>query len=170
MDWKSIGGNRIFRIAGAATFIASVYLAQPYRMAVIMGNSMSPTYRNHEVELATTDLGSLKRGDVILVDGPSGVMVKRIAYLPGDWMEMRYLGDNWYPLATLEKFENVRRPDKVPMTYARVPDGYVYVLGDNPIVSVDSRTLGALPVAGIHAKLIDPKPKNESAPLPDIEL
>lgn len=169
MDWKGFIGSRIFRFASGAALFASVYLAQPYRPAVIVGNSMAPTYRNNEVALATTNIGRLKKGDVVIIEGPYGTMVKRVAFAPGDWMELRYFVHRWRP-AIAYQFDRMKNLSKVPISYTRIPDDYVFLLGDNPVTSVDSRTLGVMPVSAIRAKLVNERPYDESVELSPKDL
>ncbi len=157
MDWKALLSLRIVRIISAATIVGSGFFAQPYRPLVFVGESMMPTYTNRELALTTNTIGDLKKGDVVVMDGPQGTFVKRIAFLPGDWLEYIKAGSSWY-LVDERILKNVKRPQNLVRKHVRVPEGYVFVLGDNAVSSVDSRQLGVLPISSIRSKLIAPKP------------
>lgn len=157
MDLKSLFAKRIFKFASVATVIAGAYFAQPYRPIVFLGNSMTPTYSDRELAVASVEIGELFRGDVVVVDGPNGQYVKRIAFLPGDEIDYYYFGGEWM-MGNAELFNRLNRPDRFPHKVVRVPIGHVFVLGDNWTVSVDSRQLGAVPISSIRAKLTEPKP------------
>ena len=161
MDWKALFGNRIFKILFAGVVTAGTLAAQPYRPVVVVGNSMQPTYQDHEFTIASTALGALRRGDVVVVQGPQGPMVKRIAYLPGDSITYLYFGREWM-LASDGGFRKLKDPDKFPKKTVVVPEGYVFVLGDNPDVSIDSRQLGVLPISQITAKIPNPRPQSSA--------
>lgn len=137
--------------------VVSIYLLQPFRPVVFMGTSMSPTYHNFEFAVATTDTSNLKRGDVVVIDGPNGMLVKRIAYLGGEWVDDFYIGGEWSYASSVvipKKGESLVKRGK-----QWVPNGHVFVLGDNSMVSVDSRQLGVFPTSAIRCVLLQPKPE-----------
>jgi signal peptidase I len=156
MDWKSLFGHRVFKLVSVGTFVASTFLLQPYRPMVFVGQSMSPTYQNKEFALATTDTSNLKRGDVVVLELPQGSIVKRIAYMPGDWIDYYYFRGEWV-LGKNINIKKFKHPERFKNKRVRVPEGYVYVLGDNRPVSVDSRQMGVLPMSWIREKLVSPK-------------
>ncbi len=131
-------------------------MAQPYRPVVVVGKSMSPTYVDREVLLSTTNADVIKKGDVVIIDGPDGPLVKRVAFAPGDWMELRFFAHQWRPAFDL-KFEHMKRLDRVPVRNVQIPQDYVYVVGDNPIHSIDSRHFGVLPLENIRGKVLNPR-------------
>ncbi|MBC8065142.1 MAG: signal peptidase I [Chlorobia bacterium] len=155
MDWKSLFGRRIFKLVSVGTIIASAFLVQPYRPVVLVGNSMNPTYQNQEWAIATTDVQTLAVGDIVVIQGADSPIVKRIAHLPGGWVRYVRFGNEWMFADT--KTKELKHPERFPFKMVRVPEGYVFVLGDNPIASIDSRQLGVLPIASIKSKLVDPK-------------
>ncbi len=159
MAIKLFSVSRITRMVSAGALLGGIYLAQPYRPVIFMGNSMTPTYHNHEFALASTDTSHLKRGDVVVLDTPSGQIVKRIASLPGDWIERYYSAGEWSDATGTIGNVSKKCREKLNIKRARVPDGFVYVRGDNPLVSVDSRQLGVLPLSSVRCVLLDPKPQ-----------
>jgi signal peptidase I len=81
-------------------------------------------------------------------------LIKRVVALPGDTVEV--IGDS--------AWVNGRLSDAAPTASVgtksyrigpmTVPDGTVYVLGDNRPVSLDSRGIGFVPLATIDGKAV----------------
>lgn len=161
MDWKAFFGNRIFKLASAATFAASFYLVQPYRPVVFVGKSMANTYQNNEIALGTTDTSNLSVGDVVVVEYKGSTFVKRIAYMPGDKVQYTKIGKQWVPTNMLA-FPMVKHPERFKSKIVTIPSDEVYVLGDNLPVSIDSRQMGTIPLEAIKSKLVDPKPQADA--------
>ena len=158
MDWKKLLGSRIFKLASAGALTVGTLMAQPYRPVVFVGTSMQPTYENRELAIASTDLGELRRGDVVVVQGPNGPIIKRIAYLPGDKINYIYFGGEWM-MGNDRALRMLKHPEKFASKTETVPVGHVYVLGDNWLVSIDSRQFGVVPIEKITAKLPHARPR-----------
>ena len=106
--------------------------------AFVKGPSMQPTLNpsgSSDIVLLdrlSANLKSLRRGDVVVLDSPTHRnkhIVKRLVGLPGDWV-------------------NTRNGD-----LKHVPNGKVWIEGDNQAHSCDSDTYGPLPVTMIKAKV-----------------
>lgn len=138
-----------------------VFWAQPYRPLVFDGNSMSPTYADHEIVWTVPFDGHLRRGDVVVVQTPLGRMVKRVRFLPGDRIPQFWEGGGWTDLVYLAPPRSGRR-----LRYFEVPPRRLFVTGDNVLTSVDSRTYGLLPFSAVERKAIDPRP-NRARPHSD---
>lgn len=83
--------------------------------------------------------------------------IKRVIGLPGDYIEIKnesvyvngeQIKENYLDAGTVTDSANGLFTDIV------VPDGYVYVLGDNREVSCDSRLFGCIPVEKIEGKAV----------------
>lgn len=159
MDWKAFFGHRIFKLASAATFAASAYLVQPYRPVVFVGKSMANTYQDRELAVGTTDTRNLAVGDVVVIEREGSTFVKRIAHLPGEKIEYVKISDEWIAKHSVQ-FSALKHPEKFKRKFVVVPAGEVYVLGDNPQISIDSRQLGTIPIELIKTKLVNPKARN----------
>lgn len=133
----------------AAFLCAVVLLLCVFRVAVVHGDSMLPTYTNGQMVIVSTLGGSgrLRRGDVILVRVDNDVLIKRVSRLPGETLSAREARSFW---RVLEFFEPTRQPGQP----YRVPPGYVVVLGDNRAVSDDSRSFGPVPLKSILGRVI----------------
>jgi signal peptidase I len=123
---------------------------------VFVGDSMSPTYRDGQYVLTFPADGELERGDVVVVQMPDGPIVKRVAFLPGDVVPQIRTNDGWSDMI------EVRRPSDVKMEperyrQFRIPEGQVYLLGDNRPVSLDSREFGPVPREWVTRRLLHPR-------------
>lgn len=146
-----------FALAGVAMTIGAV---QTYRPMVFVGESMSPTYQNHEITLTEPFSGRPYQGEVVTMQEDGSTIVKRIAYVPGDHYYQVRVGSEWEDATTYNLGRNPGRFANM-IRKVTVPQGYVYVLGDNQTVSVDSRTFGFVPIANIQRQLVDQRPRAE---------
>jgi len=146
----------------AALFIR-VLLFQPYE---IPSESMLPTLEVGNrvvVNRATYQLGEIQRGQVVVFERPPNLegkddMIKRIIGLPGE--TVRFIDNEIYigELRVVEPYlvsaASTPQPGKIPDCAQEqplpnrciVPDGHVFVLGDNRASSVDSRDFGPIPI------------------------
>jgi signal peptidase I len=125
----------------------------------IDGQSMEPTLRQGDRILVTRGYDRPTVGDVVSFmaverNGQPIRLIKRVVALPGDTVEV--IGDS--------AWVNGRLSDAAPTASVgtesyrigpmTVPDGTVYVLGDNRPVSLDSRWIGFVPLATIDGKAV----------------
>lgn len=161
------------------TVLVSVLLFQTYDINDI---SMEPTFDNHGnrviVFLMPYIFGSLPDyGQIVIIDSRTDrnrtiidrivdspivailrgsvneyIWVKRVIGLPGDTLEYaagrvyrngEVLIEKYLPEAMAYGFE--------PLV---VPDGHIYVMGDNRNYSSDSRVIGPVPVSNIQGRVI----------------
>jgi signal peptidase I len=154
--FASISSKRVRALAWAS-FAAGVFALQPIRPVMLVGFSMAPTYVDHEIVLAVQYRGQpLHRGDVVVVKTEDGPIIKRIAYLPGQMVE-QVLGDGW----TDDFTESSLRVCKKYGSYRsfHVPEGQLYLRGDNSSVSIDSRQLGLFSFETVEYVLLNARPK-----------
>jgi signal peptidase I len=120
------------------------------RIISVDGNSMYPTLHNKDMLLLQCVGYEPKQGDIVVLTKPFGgftsPIVKRIIATGGQTVRIDYDEGRVYvdevPLEEPYINEVMRKPS--PMTnltidYAEVPDGYVFVMGDNRNASSDSR-------------------------------
>ncbi|MGQ9466896.1 MAG: signal peptidase I [Anaerolineae bacterium] len=139
-----------------ALFI-NAFLAQA---TVVRGQSMEPTLHDNErviVEKISYRMrGGPHRGDVVVLrlDGAHDMLIKRVVALPGETVAV-HSGQVFVDDMPLTEPWAVRQggPDYPPTV---VPEGYVFVLGDNRGHSNDSRSFGPVPLANIigHAVFV----------------
>jgi signal peptidase I len=134
---------------------AAIY-AQPFRPIVFVGQSMTPTYANGEMTVTVPFDGKAKRGDIVVIERDGETIVKRVAMVPGDpILQVRTLFGEWRDAFCMEQ----NRPHKRGrVRNAVVPDGVVYVLGDNLPGSTDSRSFGPVQLSQITRKVYQPRP------------
>jgi len=125
-----------------------------FRLVRVQGHSMDPTYHEGQwllVRRMDWPAPPLRVGDVIVFRLDNDLLVKRIAALGGQEIPNR------------ESVVVVRRSHRRPGTWetrvvaedpGRVPKGQMYVLGDNPPVSDDSRSFGPVPTSALLGRVI----------------
>jgi signal peptidase I len=169
---SSRSGNEItewikaLAIAGLLVFVIRWFLVSPF---IVDGPSMQPNFWNREriiVNKIIYDIRKPQHGEVIVFHVPAEKrdFIKRVIGVPGDTIKVE--GDNVYingqPYAEkylkaaydkahaegalynnpddYSNFPNANFPDAV------VPEGMVFVMGDNRSNSEDSRRIGFIPM------------------------
>jgi signal peptidase I len=116
---------------------------------LVTGSSMEPTVHDGDVVvvLRTADrVAELRRGDLVVLRDPAGAMaVKRVVGLPDDRVAMLDAYLTVDGVAVDEPYVDHDAIDGTYLPQVTVPDGAVWVLGDDRARSVDSRLYG--PVA-----------------------
>lgn len=157
------------------TIVAMWLYSFPVRPMVVSGDSMSPTYTNFQPYLITNKIGKLYKNEVICFKHGGETYIKRIAYLPGETV-------TFFNIPTVTKFargENIlwsgwsigqlpfsEVKAKYPKSHILTHDytvqpGEIYVIGDNPESSVDSRKYGPIQMSDVTGVLLNQK--NNSA-------
>ncbi|QWI72946.1 signal peptidase I (plasmid) [Bacillus mycoides] len=126
--------------------------------SLVQGESMMPTLESDErviVNKIAYHIQGLKRFDIIIFHGKEGYdLIKRVIGLPGDTIE--YKNDKLYVNGIvvdepyLENYKAQLSKGNLTPDFTleqktgktKVPEGQVFVLGDNRPVSKDSRILG----------------------------
>ncbi|HSL00726.1 MAG TPA: signal peptidase I [Rubrobacteraceae bacterium] len=113
--------------------------------------SMVPTLKVWDrvlINKVAYDFTGPNRGDIVLFESPASAkdpLIKRVVGLPGETVELRdgTLYVNGEPQE--EPYLRKHRPDGRPYGPQRVPEGHVFVMGDNRANSFDSRFFGPVP-------------------------
>lgn len=126
--------------AGVAVLALATWLAQKLALrAEVRGPSMMPSLRDGDRVLVNRLVYRLRRpraGEVVLAD---------LAEVPGGWVIKRV---GHVTAASGEQ------PHGVPAAQrARAGLGSYFLVGDNPVVSTDSRQLGAVPRGKIRGRV-----------------
>lgn len=135
------------------------------RLTIVDGNSMSPTLKNQDViiiERITPRFGNIEQGDIVvlkipeLLEGKKKYAIKRVIATENQHVKIR---DGKVFVNGLELSEgytsiNETYADGSPYADITVPEGCIYVLGDNriPDKSRDSRIFGPVSIKRITGK------------------
>lgn len=135
----------------------------------VEGISMQPTYEEGKM-LSINKLGiyfnSLKRFDVVVFHPPNSdeIYVKRVIGLSGD--EIHYVDDQLFVngkavnepfLSTKEGTEVMKQTGNFTLEQitnkTKIPEGYIFVIGDNRLQSRDSRHFGLVSIDDVIGKV-----------------
>jgi signal peptidase I len=127
--------------------LINLFLAQATR---VYGSSMEPNLHTNQrlvVEKVSYHLHAPRRGDVVVIRMPERgpeLLIKRVIALAGETIEVR--GGVVY--IDGEPLEESYLPRKTTGTYGptTIPEGNVFVMGDNRGASNDSRIFGPVPL------------------------
>nr|WP_106779741.1 signal peptidase I [Lysinibacillus timonensis] len=143
----------------AVALLCREYIFSP---VVVKGASMMPTYENSDV-IIVSKISQINRFDHIVFEAPyeDEFYIKRVIGLPGDTIEMK---DDVLIINGVEYEEPyVNRENDSPLQNRitedftlqeltgkdKVPEGYMFVLGDNRLKSADSRHYGLISMDSI---------------------
>ena len=122
------------------------------------GPSMEPSFfHNNRVIVSKISymLGDIQRGDVIVFPAPPNPnedYIKRVIGLPGD--EVMVMNGTVYVNGETLTEPYISAPPISNMHPTTVPEGQVFVMGDNRNVSSDSRSWGPLQIDDIIGKAV----------------
>ena len=141
-------------VVAAATVLVAVLFLPVLR---IYGKSMRGTLDNGDIVVSVKS-SNMKTGDVVAFYYNNNILVKRVIAGPGDWVDIDQEG-NVYVNGT--KLEEPYLDDKaygetnIELPY-QVPDGRIFVMGDNRSVSIDSRntSIGCVSEEQIVGKIV----------------
>lgn len=115
----------------------------------IPSGSMTPTLEVGDRVLAAKfayRLGEPRQGDLAVFESPDGrINIKRVAAVGGDTVEIRDGVLLVNEVRKLEPYVNYERADSTFYGPSSVPEGRVFMLGDNRTNSLDSRDYGPVP-------------------------
>lgn len=125
--------------------------------AIVSGKSMEPTLRNKDNILVTKFNFKIERGDIYIFDSSpmmpfNKLLIKRVIGLPNDIIDIK----DGYVYVNNKKLDEpylrgIKTPEKL---HFEVPEGNVFVLGDNRNDSIDSRYIGPVPISCIKGHAI----------------
>jgi signal peptidase I len=160
-SWRAI--LEIVQALALAVVISVVLNLFVVQVTEVRQRSMESTLeQNDRVLVSKVDyrLGPAQRGDIIVFNPPTLdstiPYVKRVIALGGETVDLR--NGNVFVNGREVDFPQAHgstQPQSPQVAYPfTVPEGHVFVLGDNRTFSSDSRTFGAVPVGNIIGKVI----------------
>lgn len=124
-------------------------------MSGVSGNSMYPTLKNGDMIFLERN-NDCVRGDIVVInsDELGECIVKRVIGAAGDVVDIRQSG--LYVNDELQKEDYLYEQDwciRSAKVNVHVPEGYVFVMGDNRNSSFDSRDIGLVPIDCVFGKM-----------------
>ncbi|MCM3587165.1 signal peptidase I [Mesobacillus maritimus] len=135
---------------------------------VVDGLSMMPTLHDQDrmiVNKLSYKIGEPERFDIVVFHAPENKdYIKRVIGLPGDTIEYKndtlYVNGKAYEEPYLEEYKQqvIDGPLTDPFTLeekigrSTVPEGHIFVMGDNRRFSKDSRHIGTVPLDKVLGK------------------
>ncbi len=128
---------------------------------VMNGESMNPTYSQGDILKTDKDLANINRGTVVDIsvptaNGGSAELIKRIVGLPGEQVAIKdgdiYINGDLItvppiPTITYKTSTSTGTTNTEPI---KLGINQYYVLGDNPLRSLDSRSFGPISLNQIN--------------------
>lgn len=134
----------IFEAIIAAFFVITLVFTFIFRVFSVDGPSMKPTLQDGDKVVVSTMGYKAQKGDVVVLSSTEGLkkpIIKRVVAVAGDTVDINFttgvvtvngIEEHYTDELTTQQFDVA-----FPLT---VPEGTVFVLGDNRGVSLDSRS------------------------------
>jgi len=131
-------------------FFLLIVIGKPY---VVDGQSMMPTLLDGDRVFVVPYRGNTTpdRNDVVVVKGVAGageLLIKRVVAISGDRIKFK---DGEVVVNETFVHRSTNRSDSEEYE-TLIPDGHVFVMGDNESHSLDSRSFGPVPKSNIVGK------------------
>lgn len=136
--------------------LAVTLLLDVFMFSLVSGDSMYPTLNSGDL-LISSRISGFEIGDIVIVERDnaspleSKYLVKRVIARQGDTLDIisgQIILNN--KLITEPYITNSWNCDYSIV----VPEGYVFLMGDNRNVSVDSRVMGPVPISNVKARVL----------------
>ncbi|CEP03326.1 Mitochondrial inner membrane protease subunit [Plasmodiophora brassicae] len=134
LEWGCKAGVAFYAFNNHVAFLSassgpSMLPTLNLRGDVVLCDALSPKF------------GRLRKGDIVVCGSPRSmdkIIVKRIVGMPGETVSYTRRGGFW---------------EGAPVT-VHVPPGHIFLQGDNPADSVDSRDYGPVPLALVKGRVM----------------
>ena len=137
---RAVTGFGVFLVV---MLIVAIVFYLNFQTIEVSGISMQPTLKDHQrvlVSKAYWLVGPIHDKDIVVLQDPHGPghIIKRVCWMGGENVDWKW------------------RPNSAPGPDAKylVPDGSVYLLGDNRDFSEDSRKFGPVEMGKIIGKVV----------------
>ncbi|GKV55894.1 signal peptidase I [Sporosarcina sp. NCCP-2222] len=144
-------------IAFVIVFVVRQFLFAP---VVVSGQSMEPTFESNN-RVVISKIHKLDHFDLVVFHAPGTKedYIKRVIGLPGDTVEMKddqlFINGKAYDEPYIEENkEKIFKDQKLTEDFeVTVPEGQLFVLGDNRRNSTDSRIIGCIEESSVVGKV-----------------
>ena len=130
---------------------------QPYKLVVVVGQSMAPTYKDRQILLAKKTK-YFKKSDVVVARSDNeSLIVKRILYTPEEYYYYSVRKDGQVQLIIDNSYRSILKTKNIEnafMMECKVQKNHYYLIGDNLDHSDDSRRFGPVEENEILYKVI----------------
>ena len=125
----------------------------------VLSDSMEPTLGVGDVVIVdkvTWRFANPRRGDVVTftLPGDGEDFVKRVVGLPGDRIAIEDAVLKVNGVEVREPYVDHSRIDALYFGPVVVPEGHLFVLGDNRFGSIDSRVYGPIPLSSVDGRVV----------------
>jgi signal peptidase I len=149
--------DHLFKIVSLLSLVVFVFLS-PFKIIVIQGNSMYPTLKDKQIVLGYKT-NSFDRNDIVVAYFEGNNIIKRIKYIEGD--RVYYLLKRNFDLpkiVTKDFFDahKLNKENEIKQNFI-VEKNRVFVVGDNSLLSDDSRRFGCIETDDVKYKIIYPR-------------
>ena len=148
-SWGALGGMLV------AVIVCCLFI--PKVLNRVGGDSMNPNAVDGDWIIVNIFDKEPERGDMVSIRYPDGgLCIKRVIGLPGDTIDIDAENGDVYINGTFYHenyiYDGMKNDVELNYGHCEIPEGYIYVMGDNREVSDDSRTEGPMPIENIVGK------------------
>lgn len=140
---------RLKILIGIMLGLLFIYFRTPYFLVMVNGDSMNPTLQSYSILSFVKDVRDIRKDDIVVFKHRGEIYIKRVVGIEGEIYTEQVAEPIDYSMGN-----NIPRKNSQYYRLLVVPKNYVFVQGDNPLYSVDSKVYGPIPKSEIFGKWI----------------